>query len=128
MANPSKQKGTRFETEVAEYLGVERATLKGSKDRGDLLIAGWAVECKNERLIRLADYMAEVEVERHNAKAIFGCAVVKRRGKGPAKAYVIMELDQFRLLAGGDWQNSIRPRLNPLDWPLRGPESRQEAR
>lgn len=120
-SSPSKRKGTRFEVEVAEYLGVERATLRGSKDRGDLLIAGWAVECKNERLIRLADYMSEAEVERKNARAMFGCAVVKRRGKGPAKAYVVMELDQFRHLAGGDWQNSIRP-------PLESHQTPQEAR
>lgn len=105
MTNPSKQKGTRFETEVAEYLGVERRTLHGNKDEGDLIIPGWAVECKNEKQINLAQYMKEVEAERTNAKAMFGCAVVKRRGKGAADAYVVMPLHLFKMLAA--WEPNL---------------------
>ena len=101
MTNRSKQKGTRFETEIAAYLGVERRTLGGSKDRGDLAISpNWVAECKNERQIDLAGYMAEVETERLNAKARYGAAIVKRRNKGPAEAYVVMPLRTFRLVAG----------------------------
>ena len=106
LSSRSKQKGTRFETEVARYLGVERRTLGGSRDRGDLNIPGWVVELKNEARINLAGYMAEVEVERQNAKATYGAAVVKRRGKGPAEAYVVMPLREFKVLA--EW-TSWRP-------------------
>jgi hypothetical protein len=99
VTNPSKQKGTRFETEIADYLGVERRTLGGSKDKGDLAISGWVAELKNEKSIDLAGYMTELEVERQNAKVPFGVAIVKRKGKGPAESYAVMPLRLFRMLA-----------------------------
>lgn len=58
MSNPSKQKGTRAETRVVNYLTAhglkaERKALKGSKDEGDIQVYGtdmyedlWTLEVK----------------------------------------------------------------------------------
>jgi predicted transcriptional regulator len=96
VSNPSKQKGTRFETEVAEYLGVERRTLGGSKDRGDLAIVNWALELKATREIDLASAIDEARVEAKNAKAPYFAAIVKRRRKGVSEAYFVMTLAEAR--------------------------------
>lgn len=106
----SRDKGTRFETEVVRYLhemgfDCERRALAGALDKGDISgIPGWTLECKNERTITLAKYMDEVNYETVNARTPYGAAIVKRRNKGVADAYVVMPLYQFRLLlAKGDW-------------------------
>lgn len=107
----SRAVGTRFESEVRDYFNeggffcVERRALNGALDKGDLSgIPAWTLECKNERTITLAAYMQEVEVEKANARTPYGAAIVKRRNKGVADAYVVMPLYQFKvLLARGDW-------------------------
>ena len=105
MGNPSKQKGSRFEREVADFLAanghphVERMASRGSADRGDLTgIPGWMLECKAERQIDLAGYMREVAVQQFHARARWGAAIVKARGKNVAQAYVVMPLEQFAQL------------------------------
>ncbi|MFD3361579.1 hypothetical protein ACFWW5_00565 [Streptomyces albidoflavus] len=99
MANPSKAKGTAFETAVVTYLrehhdpGARRNVQMGAKDIGD--IDGYhlhAVEAKAEKTITLADYVAQANREAINAGKPFGCAVVKRRMKGTADAYVVRDL------------------------------------
>jgi hypothetical protein len=91
MANPSKAKGTAFESLVVAYLrdhhspAAHRNVQMGAKDIGD--IDGYylhAVEAKAERTITLSDYI--------HAGQPFGCAVVKRRMKGVADAYVVRDL------------------------------------
>ena len=102
MVNPSKQKGTAFETAIVGYLRehgfpyAERRALHGNHDRGDVAgVPGWVLELKAEKKIDLAGYVAEVEVERVNDGAQFGAAVVKRRGKPTRDAYVVMDLASF---------------------------------
>ncbi|WP_186783688.1 hypothetical protein [Streptomyces sp. CBG33] len=99
MANPSKAKGTAFETAVVTYLrthhdpSVHRNVQMGAKDIGD--IDGYhlhAVEAKAEKTITLADYVAQANREAINAGKPYGCAVVKRRMKGTADAYVVRDL------------------------------------
>lgn len=99
MTNPSKQRGTRFETEVVEFLkangfpDAERRALAGSLDKGDVMnVPDFTLECKNEATMRLAAYMAEAAAEAINAKTPFFAAIVKRRGKGARDAYVVMPL------------------------------------
>ena len=100
-------KGTRFETQVAEYMRsrlhmpIERRAKCGAKDMGDLAgvrIAGFdcVVECKNHAAMRLPDWLAEAEAEKANAEASFGVVVHKRRGcgdKSMGDTYVTMTLD-----------------------------------
>lgn len=98
--NRSKAKGTRWESQVAEYLGVERLTLKGNKDEGDLNVPGWTIECKAEKQIDLAGYAKELEVEQKNRGTAFGAVIIKRPRQGTAAGYVVMNLEQFQRLLG----------------------------
>jgi hypothetical protein len=106
MSNPSKAKGTRFESEVVEYLvrhgfpAAERRALHGNTDKGDVAgMADWTLELKSEARLNLAGYMAEVQAEAANTGTPWYAAIVKRRGKGAAGAYVVMPLDLFAILA-----------------------------
>jgi hypothetical protein len=105
MANPSKRKGTAWESQVVAYFRAhgqhfaERRALTGSADKGDVSgIPGVMIEAKAERQITLAAYADEVKVQTANAGASIGVAVVKRRNRGPGDAYVVMSLDTFAQL------------------------------
>ncbi|MEU1254825.1 hypothetical protein ABZ445_16245 [Streptomyces chartreusis] len=98
-SNPSKQRGTAWESAIADYLrehhnpGVHRNVQMGARDIGD--IDGYylhALEAKAEKTITLADYIAQANREAIHAGALFGCAVVKRRMKGVADGYVVRDL------------------------------------
>jgi Holliday junction resolvase len=98
----SRQKGTRFESEVVGYLrenghaACERRALSGKNDRGDIAgVQGWTLECKAEKAISLAGYVEEARAEAVNAGTANYAAVVKRRGKGVSEAYVVMPLAVF---------------------------------
>ena len=107
MTNRSKQKGTAFETLIKDYLqqrwnpDIERLTLSGSKDRGD--IGGFRVngklltwELKNCSAISLATWIKEAQEEAKNYGAIAGVTCFKRKGKAQAgDQYVCMTLDDF---------------------------------
>lgn len=104
MANPSKQKGTRFERQVADYLNerlpfhVDRMPLHGVLDKGDISgVPGWALECKNvkEWSSKLSKFVREAEAEAVNLGVPFGVAVVSARGKAVDDSYVVMSLRQF---------------------------------
>ncbi|MFJ6636617.1 hypothetical protein ACIQMR_35415 [Streptomyces sp. NPDC091376] len=99
MANPSKAKGTAWESDVVAYLrekhnpAARRNVQMGSKDIGD--IDGYylhALEAKAEKEITLSSYIAQANREAIHAGAPFGCAVVKRRMKGTRDAYVVRDL------------------------------------
>ncbi len=96
MTNKSKQKGTAWETAVVRWLGqwfphVERRTLTGSADKGDIAgIVGVVIECKNAAAIDLAKWSRELDAEIHNANADLGFLIIKRRGTtSPGDAYVL---------------------------------------
>ncbi|PKA37933.1 hypothetical protein [Streptomyces sp. SM8] len=95
----SKRKGTAWESAIVTYLrehhdpSARRNVQMGAKDIGD--IDGYhlhAVEAKAEKTITLADYVAQANREAINAGKSYGCAVVKRRMKGTADAYVVRDL------------------------------------
>lgn len=112
-----KVKGTAFESMVTEYLSrvldapeIERRTVGGTKDRGD--IAGVffrgkrvVLECKNTVRPELPQWLREAEVERINDGAEYGFVVHKRRGCGAAQAgetYVTCTLETLAaMIAGG---------------------------
>ena len=97
----SKAKGTAFETLIVNYLrkfypNVERRTLSGVHDKGD--IAGtnkkliW--ECKDHKTLNFSGWLKEAEIERGNANAEYGIVVAKRRGHGDAGSqYAVLTLE-----------------------------------
>lgn len=102
MANPSKRKGTEWESTVVTYLRdhgfpfAERRALSGNLDKGDITgVPGVMLECKDVASITLSTFMQEVQVQKANAGAQVGAAIIKRRRKGVAEAYVVMPLHQF---------------------------------
>ena len=102
MTNPSKQKGTRFETDIVNYLNTngyphaERRALAGNTDRGDIAgIPGIVIEAKATKALTLGPHLDETETERQNAQADYGALVWKRPRKPIHAAAVILPLDQF---------------------------------
>lgn len=94
----SKQRGTRWETAIVDYLRAngaphaERRALNGAKDRGDVAgIPGLVIEAKSHTGMRLADWIAEAEAEARHAGAALGVVWHKRRGRASAgDGYVTM--------------------------------------
>lgn len=103
--NASRQKGTRWETAIVDFLRmwwphVERRTLSGVKDRGDIAgIPGVVIEAKNSNRTELAAWIAEAEAEGDNASATVRVVWMHRRGKSAAgDGYVVMTGGQFAYL------------------------------
>jgi hypothetical protein len=70
--------------------------MRGTDDRGDIAgIPGVVIECKNTARLELAQAVDEAELEGRNANARVAVAVIKRRGKSAAGAYVVMSLATF---------------------------------
>jgi hypothetical protein len=99
VSNPSKAKGTAWESLIVDFLrshhnpDAHRNVQMGAKDIGD--IDGYylhALEAKAEKTITLADYIAQANREAINAGKPFGCAVVKRRMKGVGDGYVVRDV------------------------------------
>lgn len=112
----SKEKGTRFESQVVSHLkgalgdSVERRALSGTNDRGDVsgvyfMGEPFVLECKNHRKMELAQWVGEAEVEAGNADAPYYAVIHKRKGCGEASFggnYVTMPLYVFeRMLCLG---------------------------
>jgi hypothetical protein len=83
----SKQKGTAAETAVVNWLvskgrkHVERRTLNGSNDRGDIAgIPAVVLEVKNCVKMELSAWLKELDVEMHNDKADTGVVIHKKKG------------------------------------------------
>jgi hypothetical protein len=107
MANPSKAKGTAFETAVVDYLRAhgfphaERRAQHGNHDLGDLTgIVGYITELKAVRQIDLGNFMNELATEQANAYELygvpaFGVLIIKRRNRPTSDAYVIQTLAQW---------------------------------
>lgn len=99
MSNPSKSKGTAWESAWTAYIrehhnpAAHRNVQMGRLDIGD--VAGYylhASELKAEKTITLSDYIKQANREAINAGEPFGCAVVKRRMKGVADGYVVRDV------------------------------------
>ena len=102
MANPSREKGTRWENLVAGYLRdhgfpeVFRMATAGDHDAGDLGgIPAVAWECRDRSKIELAKNVDDANSRAHHKGARYGVAVMKRRGRKPEDAYVVCDLETF---------------------------------
>lgn len=103
----SKRTGTAFETAVVRFLdeaGVPayRPAPAGSQDKGDVRAGPWVLECKATRDIRLAEAVDEALTEMANDGATKAAAVIKRRRRNVADAYVVLPLWMFAVLLRGD--------------------------
>ena len=109
-----KQKGTAFETAIVEYLQdklcddtIERRALNGTADRGDISGVTFCahrmvLECKNEKSMRLAEYVREAETEAANDNAFYYAVIHKKHGVGIStlqtigQQYVTMPLHMLK--------------------------------
>lgn len=94
MSNPSKQKGTRFETAVCDYLRwaldderIQRLTLHGNRDIGDIGNVYFhaqpvVLECKATRTPNWRKHWAECEIEMGNRDTELGWVIRKQPGLG----------------------------------------------
>lgn len=111
MTNPSKSKGTAFETDVTEYLNDAglHAERTGSAllDEGDVHFGfmpdegEWTIEAKDHAAIDLPGYLAQLEASlvRRDGIPFKGAVVVKHRRKGVSESYAVMRLERYRQLA-----------------------------
>jgi hypothetical protein len=101
VSNPSKDRGTRWETAVARYLAEQvkdlaparRNAQRGRRDIGDVWVPGFSIECKDHAKIELASFVDQALSQAINAEEEFGLAVVKRRRRNVAEAYVVTNLE-----------------------------------
>jgi len=104
----SKQKGTSAETAVVNWLvskgrkHVERRTLNGSNDRGDIAgIPAVVLEVKNCVKMELSAWLKELDVEMHNDKADTGVVIHKKKGTTDVGLwYATMPVDVWYKLLG----------------------------
>jgi hypothetical protein len=106
VSHPNKAKGTRFERECADYLaltipGTDRVALHGGLDHGDVHAGTFGLQCRNLKLLDLAGAVDDAKKQAVNAKKPFYAAILKRRGKGVARAYAVMELEQLAAIVWG---------------------------
>ncbi len=102
MTNPSKQRGTAFETAIVNYLEdngfpfAERRALRGNKDCGDIAgIPGVVLELKACKRLELAGWCDELEAEIRNAEAQTGAVIVKRTRRPIRESYVVLPLHRY---------------------------------
>jgi len=103
----AKQKGTAAETKVVNYLNsqgyplVERRTLSGIHDKGDIAGLPVAVEVKDHARPNITGWVAEAEREGINAGALAGVAWHKKRGTtDPGEWIVSMKGSEFIKILG----------------------------
>lgn len=113
MSNPSKQKGTRFETALVDYLrrhGIpaERKALHGKADEGDIRaeIGGreLCIEAKDRKRLAVAEWADELAREKALTRADHGVLVIHRAGMGRdnfGRNLAVMELADLLELIGG---------------------------
>lgn len=102
MTNRPKQKGTAAETAVVQYLqncgfeNAERRALSGKHDKGDIANMPVVIEVKNQKELKLAQWIKEALAEAENASLDVGVVWHKRVGKAsPRDWYVTMNGNAF---------------------------------
>jgi Holliday junction resolvase len=104
MTSAAKRKGSAYERTIVQYLrecgfAVDRTRAGWSDDRGD--IHGiespegvpFVFECKNQRTLRLPDWIRELEAEIGNAGGVAGVLVHKKHGTtAPEDQYATLPL------------------------------------
>lgn len=110
MTNPSKARGTKFETDVQTYLRAnlyeaERLPTTGSKDEGDLVLrlggVPFVLEIKNCAKLNLAGWVREAAIEAGHFAAVrkidipHFVVVHKKRNAPISQAYVTTTLREW---------------------------------
>ena len=99
MTSAAKRKGSQYERDVVKWLRsmgypcAERAYGAGRHDDvGDIDgINGVVIECKNEKAIRIPQYLRELEDEMTHADAETGVVLIKKRGTSNiSESYAVM--------------------------------------
>jgi len=99
MTSAAKRKGSQYERDVVKWLVsmgypcAERAYGAGRHDDvGDIDgINGVVIECKNEKAIRIPQYLRELEDEMTHADAETGVVLIKKRGTSNiSESYAVM--------------------------------------
>jgi hypothetical protein len=106
MTNPSKAKGTSWETEGVNYLNevplLGEAVRTGSADFGaaDVHVGDWTFEFKAEREIDLPGYLKQLKtaVDRSGRYRTQSAVWVKNRRHSVGDAYVVMSGADYRAL------------------------------
>lgn len=108
MTNPSKQKGTAWESACVAYLRecgftvAERRAQSGALDKGDIAgIFSTVIECKAEKSMNLGGWLKEAEAEARNANAEVAVVFAKRRQASTAAGYAICTIETFTRLLDG---------------------------
>lgn len=99
MTNPSKKKGTVYETALLEFLRlifgkqVERAPLKGTNDDGDFINVPVPIEAKNTKVLKLPEWARRLNLiaERHQPGkwALFWSGGDRRRKDCPGELMIV---------------------------------------
>lgn len=108
MSNPSKAKGTDFETAIVEFLNVKelKAHRTGSAEvgLGDIHFGAngeWTIEAKAEVTIDMPGYLKQLAaaVERRGTDPFKAAVAVKNRRHSTGDGYAVMRLANYRQLA-----------------------------
>ena len=101
MANPSKERGTRWESAVAKFLQskgfpVWRMAQTGAQDEGDLGgLPSWAFECRDRQKMDLSKNVRDANSRAIAKGALYGVTIMKKRNSAVGSAYVAMDLETF---------------------------------
>lgn len=134
MANPSKDKGTRWETAIVSYLvgrglRARRKPPSGRFDKADLElddVPGIVIEAKNTSRDSLAGWVDEAVAEAVNAGVPVGAVWHHRPKKGsPGDGYVTMSGDHFTSVL--EELRDLREQVRKLVADLKLRESAAEA-
>jgi Holliday junction resolvase len=98
MSSASKRKGSSFEREIVQALidfpfkggwpYAERRIAGAQQDKGDIQgVPAVCFEIKNQKTLKLAEWVDELTIEMKHAKADVGMVVHKRRGTTNAMDY-----------------------------------------
>jgi alpha-ketoglutarate-dependent taurine dioxygenase len=111
VANPSKARGTRWESTIRDFLNgvleysrptdwrlIKRQAQEGAKDVGDLHAWPFVLEAKDVKSPAVPTWLRQADTEAVNAGFPYGVVIHKVRGKGPALARVHITDETFRRL------------------------------
>ena len=123
-----RRKGANFENDVRKTLNTNgfpaasRLAAPGEeRDLGDIgNVPGWTIECKNQKDIRLGEWMVQMKLAQERGETRWGAVVAKRRMLPLRDAYVVMSFE--------DWVDVLRclkdaglPVGERARWSLRDP-------
>ena len=91
-----RAKGTRFETEVKDYLRAywwEHAVRTGSASfgAGDIEVPTYLIECKNHKTIDLASFLKQAETAADRVSKL-PVVIINRKQRNVAESYTVQPL------------------------------------